>query len=177
MRLFTVSNSLSLLRGPLALLFFFDSILLRSCALFCAISTDILDGYLARRLNGTSRIGAVLDPLMDKLFVFFAISIFLYEEKILLWQAISLLSRDFAILLFGLYLFFKKRWVSFRIRSIWTGKVTTTLQFLTLAALIIHLILPNYWFAAFILLGVLAFLELFLTEFVFNKSKKLNLFS
>src|SRR5436305_3563465 len=31
--------------------------------------TDKLDGYLARRLNQTSRLGAVLDPIADKLLV------------------------------------------------------------------------------------------------------------
>ncbi|MFK8029026.1 MAG: CDP-diacylglycerol--glycerol-3-phosphate 3-phosphatidyltransferase [Gammaproteobacteria bacterium] len=31
--------------------------------------TDILDGYLARRLNQTSRFGAFLDPVADKLMV------------------------------------------------------------------------------------------------------------
>lgn len=40
------------------------------CVLFAAASiTDWLDGYLARRLNQTSRFGAFLDPVADKLLV------------------------------------------------------------------------------------------------------------
>jgi CDP-diacylglycerol--glycerol-3-phosphate 3-phosphatidyltransferase len=41
------------------------------CALLFGIATvtDGLDGYLARRLNATSRFGAFLDPVTDKLLV------------------------------------------------------------------------------------------------------------
>ena len=39
-------------------------------AIFAAMAlTDKLDGYLARKLNQTSRIGALLDPVADKLLV------------------------------------------------------------------------------------------------------------
>jgi len=41
-----------------------------ACLLFSiAALTDLLDGYLARRLGQTSRLGAFLDPVADKLMV------------------------------------------------------------------------------------------------------------
>src|SRR5579862_3269531 len=41
-----------------------------ACALFVAASlTDLLDGYLARRMGTTSAVGRFLDPIADKLLV------------------------------------------------------------------------------------------------------------
>jgi len=42
--------------------------------------TDSLDGYLARRLNQTSRLGAFLDPVADKLIVAVALVLLLSKD-------------------------------------------------------------------------------------------------
>lgn len=43
---------------------------LAACFVFSlAALTDLLDGYLARKLNQTSRLGAFLDPVADKLMI------------------------------------------------------------------------------------------------------------
>src|SRR5512138_113295 len=42
--------------------------------------TDSLDGYLARRLKQTSRLGAFLDPVADKLVVAVALVLLLSKE-------------------------------------------------------------------------------------------------
>src|SRR6201999_3842987 len=42
--------------------------------------TDSLDGYLARRLNQTSRLGAFLDPVADKLVVAVALVLLISKE-------------------------------------------------------------------------------------------------
>ncbi len=43
-------------------------------------SRDSLDGYLARRLNQTSRLGAFLDPVADKLVVAVALVLILSKD-------------------------------------------------------------------------------------------------
>lgn len=160
----TLSNFLSLLRGPLALLFIVDSIFYRCLAIVLAMTTDCLDGYLARRFRMTSQIGAFLDPLMDKFFVFFAVSMLMFEGQLQRWEALALISRDFAILLFGLYLALRGTWANFQFRSIWSGKITTTLQFFVLLGLTFHLVMPVYIFWCFIALGILALFELYFIE-------------
>lgn len=162
--IFTPSNFLSLLRAPLALLFLFDNVCCRSIAILLAMVTDNLDGYLARRYRTTSQFGAVLDPLMDKFFVFFAVSMLILEERLQIWQALALISRDFAILLFSLYLAIRGTWSDFQVRSIWSGKITTTLQFFVLLGLTFQLTIPFYIFWCFVVLGVLALCELYFIE-------------
>ncbi len=160
----TFSNFLSLLRGPLALLFLLDNAFYRCIAIILAMATDSLDGYLARRYRKTSQLGAFLDPLMDKFFVFFAVSTLMLERQLQLWEALALISRDFAVLLFGLYLAIRGTWSNFQFRSIWSGKITTTLQFFVLLGLIFHVSMPAYLFWCFIILGVLALFELYFIE-------------
>lgn len=160
----TLSNFLSLLRGPLALLFLIDNPLYRMFAIFCAMATDSLDGYLARRFRMTSQIGAFLDPLMDKFFVFFAVGVFIMEGNLRMWEALALISRDFAVLIFGLYLALRRTWSNFQFRSIWSGKITTTLQFFVLLGLTFHVAIPVYIFWCFIALGILALFELYFIE-------------
>lgn len=164
MRICTPSNFLSLLRGPLALLFIIDNPFYRSLAILLAMLTDSLDGYLARRFRMTSQLGAFLDPLMDKLFVFTVIGVFIYEGRLAPWQALTLISRDFAVLFFGIYLALKGYWSQSQFRSVWSGKITTTLQFFVLLGLTFRVAIPAYFYISFIVLGFSALLELYLTE-------------
>ena len=162
--IFTFSNFLSLLRAPLALLFLSDHPFYRCIAIILAMTTDCLDGYLARKYRKTSQVGAFLDPLMDKFFVFFAVSAFILEGNLKIWQALALISRDFAVLIFGCHLAIQGTWSNFQFRSIWSGKITTTLQFFVLLGLTFQIAMPIYIFWCFIVLGILALCELYFIE-------------
>lgn len=158
----TFSNTLSLLRAPLALFFLLDSPLFRCLAISLAMASDYLDGYLARRLGQTSQFGAMLDPLMDKFFVAFAFAVFIHEGRLDWLETGALICRDFAVILFGLYLHFTGNWARYQFRAIWCGKVTTLLQFLVLFCLSVGGTIPGFVFALFIALGVFALIELYL---------------
>jgi CDP-diacylglycerol---glycerol-3-phosphate 3-phosphatidyltransferase len=156
----SLHNSLSFLRAPLAFLFLIENTTFRIIAILLAMLTDSIDGYLARRCKAVTRFGAILDPAMDKFFVFFALTILLLEGKLELWQALSMISRDFFLLLFGLYLSLTGHWESYRFTSIRWGKVTTALQFLILIGLTLSVFFPSYLYGIFVLFGMLAFIEL-----------------
>lgn len=164
MTVFTPSNFLSFLRIPLAFVLLSDNILFRFLAIGLAMLTDGLDGYLARRYKMISRVGAFLDPFTDKFFVLFAIGVFMQEGYLQLGQAIALISRDIAVVLFGCYLKLKGTWRSFSIQSIWCGKLTTFLQFLVLLSFTFHQPVPNYSFIFFIVLGLMSLFELYFIE-------------
>lgn len=162
--IFILSNFLSLLRLPLALFFLSEDLVVRSSAIFLAMITDYLDGYLARKYLSTSQLGAFLDPLTDKFFVCFVASILMLENQLALWQVLAFLSRDFAVLLFAVYLKLRGTWAGFQFRSIWSGKIMTTVQFFVLLALTLRYPVPHFIFWCFIVLGVIALLELYFIE-------------
>lgn len=164
----SVSNGLSLLRAPLAFLFLSESIAFRIAAIILAMLTDSIDGYLARRCKSVTRLGAILDPTMDKFFVFFALTVLMSEGRLELWQGCAMISRDFFLCVFGIYLSLAGHWESYQFRSIRWGKVTTALQFLILIGLTLGATFPTFMYAIFVVFGLLAFLELY-------KIKKLSI--
>lgn len=160
----TIPSLISLTRLPLALFFLQDNPLFRCLALVLALLSDVFDGYIARKYCLSSRLGAILDPITDKFFVVFVLVILIQENQITLGEAAAMVSRDFAVMLFGLYLIFQGRLSTYRFRAIWSGKVTTFLQLSVLFGLICHIALPAYTFAGFTLLGICALIELCFTD-------------
>ncbi len=157
----SLSNTLSLLRAPLALALLSSSTAVRLAAIFLAMCTDCLDGYLARKNRTASQFGAILDPAMDKFFVYFALAIFLSEGRLEIWEACAMIARDFFLFIFAIYLSCFRMWHNYRYRSIRWGKVSTAMQFISLLVLALGFHIPFFVFALFVVTGLLAFIELF----------------
>lgn len=155
-----LSNTLSLLRAPLALVFLQSNPSYRLLAVFLAMLTDSIDGYLARKWNSTSVFGAIIDPLMDKFFVYFALLALFADDAIPLWACFTIVSRDFFVVIHGLYLQISGKWKNYRFQSVKFGKLTTALQFFVLASLIVGYSFPASFYLIFILFGCFAFIEL-----------------
>lgn len=156
----SLSNGLSFARAPLAFLFLIESTTIRIAAILLAMLTDSIDGYIARRFRTSSQFGAILDPAMDKFFVFFVLGILMHEGRLNVWQASAMVSRDFFLCIFGIYLSLSGRWNAYEFKSIRWGKITTAMQFLVLIGLTSHVNFSWYLYCFFVLFGLLAFIEL-----------------
>ena len=134
--MFFIINALTLLRFPLAFLFLYDDLNIRIISLVLAMSSDVLDGYLARQYKLTSRFGAIVDPLMDKFFVFF-VSLVLVVEAKMTWLTLSFfLSRDIFLLGLGILVIFISVKGNLEWQSRKWGKCTTVFQFVVLIILL-----------------------------------------
>lgn len=99
----TVPNLLSLLR--LALVPVFLVLILNGfnwqavVVLAVASLTDYLDGYFARKLNQTTRLGQLLDPAADRLYIFATLIGLSVMGYVPAWLAVVVISRDLLLLL------------------------------------------------------------------------------
>lgn len=94
----TLPNALSLLR-LLGVPLFLWAILtgrdgLALITLMASGITDYLDGKLARALGMTSRVGALLDPLADRLYIFTTVVALAWRDVIPWWLVVLLAARD-----------------------------------------------------------------------------------
>ena len=69
--------------------------------------TDYLDGYLARKLNQMSKVGEILDPVADRLYILAVVFGLAWRDIIPWWLALVLPARD--LFLWGLVPFLRTR--------------------------------------------------------------------
>jgi cardiolipin synthase (CMP-forming) len=98
-RVLTIPNLLSILRLCLLPVFLWLLLgpekdgLAAAVLMFMGVS-DYLDGYLARKLDQTSKLGAVLDPVADRLYILATVVGLGLREIIPLWLVVLLPARD-----------------------------------------------------------------------------------
>ena len=107
-RIWTIPNVLSMLR--LALVPFFLVLIVRDAyvpaliVLIVASFTDLLDGYLARRLGQITRLGQLLDPAADRLYIFAALVGLAANDLVPWWIVVVIVARDVFLLVLGVVL-------------------------------------------------------------------------
>lgn len=144
----TLPNFITLLRLA-ALPFFLYAISIGrigiALVLFVAAGiSDGIDGYLARRFDMRSALGAYLDPIADKLllmssYLFLSIPSFPEPVKIPVWLAFLVISRDLLLLTVTLLLILSSS--RRRFPPTWIGKVTTV----TLIVTVLFVLCANLW--------------------------------
>lgn len=169
-----IPNILSLLRIiliPIIVIFILLKIYVPAIILIIIGSlTDFIDGKLARYLNCTSRTGAALDTIADKLFVI-GIIICLIPKN----HSISfILILEILIGSINLYVYLKTK----KIKSLMVGKIKTNFLFITVIIAAISIVsnsfvrLFNGFKLATINLQILSLIS-YINEFInINKKKK-----
>lgn len=144
----TLADLLSLVRLPLALLF----LLLpdpweRLLVLAIAAATDLLDGAIARRI-GSSRFGAFIDPVADKLFMLAAFVVVALSQRLAWYEIAGVLLRDLVATIAFLVTLVSGRPMAIPARL--GGKAVTVAQLLTLIAFLTDstLLRPLAWATA-----------------------------
>jgi len=88
-----------------------------------AISTDGLDGSIARKTNKVTNLGKILDPIADKALIGGLLLTLSYLGEIAWWMTIVILARELAVTLYRI-LVAKKRVIS----ASQSGKLKTIFQ-------------------------------------------------
>ena len=133
-------------------------------AIFVLISaTDFIDGFLARRLNQVSKLGAFLDPVADKLLVCTALILLVdyYHTWYITIPSVIIISRE--ILVSAL-----REWMSevgqrSNVAVSWIGKSKTFVQMVAIIFLLIHQ--PLFIFSE-VEINLMGFMLLFIATFL-----------
>lgn len=72
-----------------------------------AASTDCIDGQVARRTKQVSKLGKLLDPIADRLFIAVGVIAIYILGRLPIWIPIYLIVRDVILLLGGKYLLYR----------------------------------------------------------------------
>jgi len=125
-RVLTIPNGISFAR--ILLIPVFVLLLLRHGSetaglllLGAVVSTDWVDGVIARRTGQVSELGKLLDPVADRLAIAAALVTLVVRDAFPLWAALLILVRDLLIVVAGLFLLSRGRRIDVR----FLGKVAT----------------------------------------------------
>lgn len=152
----TPADLLTLSRIPLALMFLLVADpAVRIGILVVAAGTDLLDGFLARRIGG-SRFGTFIDPVADKLFMLAAFVVVAMSGRLAWYEIAGVLLRDLAATIAFLVTLGSGRPMAIPARI--GGKAVTVAQVLALFAFLLDspLLRPLAWATAAIALYAIA---------------------
>ncbi|MEX1077490.1 MAG: CDP-alcohol phosphatidyltransferase family protein [Homoserinimonas sp.] len=107
-RILTIPNLLSLFRLAMVPVFLMLVVVgedvLALVILAVSSATDLLDGILARRLNQVTRLGQLLDPAADRLFIFAALIGLAARQIVPWWLVAVIVGRDLMLVVLGIIL-------------------------------------------------------------------------
>jgi cardiolipin synthase (CMP-forming) len=145
-KVLTWPNALSALRLALVPVFLWliliDENLLAFSVLAFSSFTDWLDGYLARKLNQMTRLGQLLDPAADRLFILASLLGLAITDKVPWWLVFVIVSRDI-MLFFTLPILAKVGYGPLPVS--YSGKAGTFALLYAFPLMLLPDVLPSEW--------------------------------
>ena len=96
-------------------------------------TTDVVDGYIARKLNAISDFGKVYDPLVDKLFQISAVVCLFIAGVLPDWIVYFIIFKEGTMLVVSTFLYIRK----IVVYSHWYGKAATVIFYAAIGAMLI----------------------------------------
>jgi len=130
----TVPNlitSLRIILVPIFTIYLLNDNLLSALIVFIIAGlSDAADGLIARLFNQKTKLGAILDPIADKILLNAAFVVLAFQDLVPSWLTVIVISRDILIMLAVLILFLSKE--NFAMKPAFISKTTTCLQLATI---------------------------------------------
>jgi cardiolipin synthase len=117
-----------------------------------AEATDVLDGYIARKMELVTPFGKLMDPLADKVMTLTVTLVLCLNQRLPIYWLIVLLAKEAAMIGGSLLLYRKRRRVVY---SNLLGKFAAVLVFLVLVCAFFTSILPPWLFISLQVLALL----------------------
>jgi len=139
-RILTIPNLLSLVRLLLLPVFFvllvrYENNVLSFITLVVASLTDLVDGFIARATNTVTKLGKMLDPMIDRVFILVGVIAIYMVDRIPLWILVVLIGRDASMFVLAIH---QRRKYKRDLSVVFLGKLTTTLIMIGFCSLVLH---------------------------------------
>ena len=132
-----IPNLLSILRiiiiGPFVYYFLKDNYVMAAVMIAISGLSDMFDGYIARRFNQITKLGAMLDPVADKITLGSVVICMCIKIPVIMPIIIILLVKEILMLLAGLVLLKKHKTPP---PAQWYGKIATIVFYISVAVIV-----------------------------------------
>ena len=115
-------------------------VIIAAAIFILAAVTDMLDGYLARKLHQITDFGKLADPLADKMMQVAAIGCLAYNGRFSVWIFYVYLAKEILLILGGAKLLKFQKFVVF---SKWSGKIATIILFINIVVIMVFEQIPK----------------------------------
>ena len=133
-----IPNLLSILRiiiiGPFVYYFLKDDYLMAAIMIAISGLSDMFDGYIARKFNQITKLGAMLDPVADKITLASVVICMCIKIPVIMPIIIILLIKEILMLLAGLILLKKHKTPP---PAQWYGKIATIVFYVSVAIIVL----------------------------------------